>query len=91
MELKMGNPPHAFRETFYFSSYKNHKLIVNLWWVEVCNGKKSAFFAIFILSKENVFSVCFFMSVYIALNKFSEYMLFYKKTLLRTLFCLFLK
>ena len=39
------------RLTLYFSSYKNRKLKVKLWWVGARERKKRAFFVRFILSK----------------------------------------
>ena len=45
------------RWTLSFSSYKNHKLKVKLWWVWVCTIKKRAFFVPSILSKGNLFKI----------------------------------
>ena len=57
-ELKMENPAHSFRETtISFSSYKNGKLKVELWWVGAPERKKRAFFVSFILSKGNFFNI----------------------------------
>ena len=69
-ESNMENPTHSFRETC-FSSYKNCKLKVKLWWVGARERKKRAFFVSFILSEEN-FLTCF-ISMYSALNTLLEY------------------
>ena len=69
-ESNMENPTHTFRETC-FSSYKNCKLKVKLWWVGARERKKRAFFVSFILSEEN-FLTCF-ISMYSALNTLLEY------------------
>ena len=68
-----------------FSSYKNCKLIVKLWWVGAGERKKSSFFMTFSLSKGNS------ISMYCVLNKLSVYTLTYQKTLLHTLLLLVLK
>ena len=49
--------PHTVleRQNWCFSSYKNHKLRLKLWWVGVRERKKRAFVVPFILSKGNVF------------------------------------
>ena len=54
-EPKMENTTHSFTEkrTLSFSSYKNRKLKMELWWVEAPERKKLAFFVSFILSEEN--------------------------------------
>ena len=58
-ESKMKNPIHCFeRRGLYFSSYKNCKLKVKLWWVGVCKRKKRAFFVPFILSEGIFFNIC---------------------------------
>ena len=41
-----------------FSSYKNRKLKVKLWWVGAHERKKRAFFILFILSEGNFFNIC---------------------------------
>ena len=59
MESKMKNPTHSFkRRTLCFSSYKNGKLKVKLWWVWASERKKRAFFVPFILSEEIFFNIC---------------------------------
>ena len=52
--------PHTVLEsrTLCFSSYKNQKLKVKLWWVGARKRKKGTFFVPFILSEENVFNIC---------------------------------
>ena len=46
-ESKMENPIHSFRETnvqtLYFSSYKDRKLKVKLWWVGARERKRGHF------------------------------------------------
>ena len=46
------------RQTLRFSSYKNHKLKVKLWWVEALERKKRGFFVPFLLSEGNFFKNC---------------------------------
>ena len=52
--------PNTFleRQTLCFSSYQNHKLKVELWWVGVCERTTRAFFVPFILSEQNFFKIC---------------------------------
>ena len=52
--------PHTVleRQTLCFSSYKNHKLKVKLWWVGARERKKRAFFVPFILSEGIFFNIC---------------------------------
>ena len=87
---KMENPTHSCREwgTLCFSSYKNCKLKVKLRWVGARERKKEGIFCtVYFLRR-----IIFFISMYSVLNTLSEYTYFYKqKTLLHTLFCLFLK
>ena len=50
---------HSFqRRSLCFSSHKNRKLKVKLWWVGVCERKKRAFFVPFILSEGIFFNIC---------------------------------
>ena len=60
-ESKTENP-HAVleRRTLSFSSYKNRKLKVKLWWVGARERKKRAFFVPFTLS---VFTFVFYLNV----------------------------
>ena len=44
--------------TLCFSSYKNCKWKVKLWWFRAYKRKKSAFFVMFYLSQCNIFSIC---------------------------------
>ena len=58
-ESRMKNPTHSFkRRTLCFSSYKNRKLKVKLWWVGARERKKRAFFVPFILSEGIFFNIC---------------------------------
>ena len=52
--------PHTVleRRTLCFSSYKNRKLKVKLWWVGARERKKRAFFVPFILSEGIFFNIC---------------------------------
>ena len=74
------------RRTMCFSSYKNRKLKVKLWWVGACERKKTTFFVPLILSE--VFLTFVFLSHCIVywihfqnIHTFTYY----------ALFCLFLK
>ena len=50
-DSKMENPTHSFRETnLCFSSYRNCKLKVKLWWVRAHEREKKRIFSPFILS-----------------------------------------
>ena len=57
---KESKIPHTVleRRTLCFSSYKNRKLKVKLWWVGARERKKRAFFVPFILSEGNFFNIC---------------------------------
>ena len=92
-ESKMENPTHSFRETnLCFSSYKNCKLKVKLWWVGVRERKNRVFFVPFILSKGNFFKICVLSQCIVYWIHFQNIHTFtYQKTLLHTLFCFFLK
>ena len=86
--------PHTVLEirTFCFSSYKNHKWNVKLWWVEARGRKKRAFFVPFILSEGNFFNKLIYVNVYCIKHSFKKhYFITYQKALLHTLFFLFLK
>ena len=75
-EPKMWNT-HIVLEgwTMIFSSYKNCKLQLKLWWVGARERKKSAFFVTFILSKGNFFSYLPQCIVYWI--NFQKYLYFY--------------
>ena len=62
---KESKIPHTVleRRTLCFSSYKNRKLKVNQWWVELTKEKRGNFFVLFILSKENFFNILFSLNV----------------------------
>ena len=58
-ESKMGNPLIVLeRWTLCFSSYKNRKLKVKLWWVGARERKKKAFFVLFIFFEWICFKIC---------------------------------
>ena len=46
------------RRTLCFSSYKNRKLKVKLWWLGARERKKRALFILFILSEGKLFKIC---------------------------------
>ena len=46
------------RRTFCFSSYKNHKLKIKLWWDGACKRSKRVFSVWFILFERNLFNIC---------------------------------
>ena len=62
------------RQILYFSSYKNHKLKVKLWWIGVPERKMSAFFVPFILF--TVYYLLCFISIY-SVNTLSEFFFFF--------------
>ena len=86
--------PHTAleRRTLCFILYKNRKLKVKLWWIGARERKKRAFFLPFILSEGNLFNICVLSQCIVywihcqSIDTFT-----YQRTLLRTLFCLFLK
>ena len=74
-----------------FSSYKNRKLKVKLWWVGARERKKRAFFVPFILSEGNFFNICVLSQCKVYWIHFQNIHTFtYQITLLHTLFCLLL-
>ena len=80
------------RRTLYFSSYKNRKLKVKLWWFGTRERKKIAFFVPFILSEGNCSDICDVCQCTVHWIQFQNIHTFiYQKPLLHTLFCLFLK
>ena len=86
--------PHTVlkRQTLCFSSYKNHKLKVKLWWVGAHERRTRAFFVLFILSKENLFNICVLSECIVYWIHFQNIYIFtYQKTLLHTLLLLVLK
>ena len=87
-ESKIENP----RGTLCFSSYKNRKLKVKLLWVGAREKKKRAFFVPFLLSEGNFFNICVLSQCIVYWIHFQNIHTFtYQKTLLHTLFYLFLK
>ena len=77
-----------------FSSCKNRKLKVKLWRVGAREKKKKnrAFFVPFIFSKGSFFNICVLSRCIVYWIHFQNEQIFtYQKTLLHTLFCLFLK
>ena len=90
----MENPAVLERQTLCFSSYKNLKLKVKLWWVGTRKRKKGSFLYRLFCPNEVFFLHLCFMSVYSVLYwiQFLKIHTFtYQKTLLHTLFCLLLK
>ena len=80
------------RQILCFSSYKNRKLKVKLWWVGARERKKRAFFVPFILSEGNFFNICVLSQCIVYWIHFQNIHTFiYQKTLLLTLFYLFWK
>ena len=73
-ESKMEYPTHSFRETLCFSSYKNRKLKVNLWWVGARQRKKRT---CLFCPKEIFLTFVFYLNLYSVLNTLSEYTYFY--------------
>ena len=66
-----------------FSSYKNCKLKVKLWWVGARERKKSTLFVMVILSEENFFKVCvLFECIVYWINSQNIYTFAYQTTLL---------
>ena len=64
------------RRTLCFSSYKNRKLKVKLWWVEARERKKRAFFALFILPEGIFLTFVFYLNVKCIEYTFRIYILF---------------
>ena len=95
MENSSGKWTFSERWNLCFSSYNNHELKARLWWVGACEGKKSSFFTMFILSEGNFLKVCILIPMCSVLNKLSEYIYIYtftcKKTLLYTYLLLVFK
>ena len=76
----------------FFSTYKNRKLKVELWWIEAPKRKKTTFFVPSILPKANVFNICVLSWCIVYWIHFQNMATFtYGKTLIHTLFCLLLK
>ena len=85
---KMENPTVLERRTLCFSSCKNRKLKVKLWWVGARERNKRAFFVPFILSEDNFLNI-FVLSQFVVygINFQNIHTFTYQKTLLHTLFC----
>ena len=86
--------PHTLleRRTFYFSSYKNRKLKVEIWWVEAPKRKKRTFFVPFILPKAIFFNICVLSCCIVYWIHFQNMPTFtHRKTLVHTLFLLAFK
>ena len=64
------------RRTLCFSSYKNRKLKVKLWWVEARERKMRAFFALFILPEGIFLTFVFYLNVKCTEYTFRIYILF---------------
>ena len=84
-ESKMEKSTHIFGwRTLYFSSYKNRKLKVKLWWVRACERKNRAIFVPFILSEGNFFKICILSQCIVYWTHFQNIHTFtYQKTLLQ--------
>ena len=65
------------RRTLWFSSYKNRKLKVRLWWLGARERKKRAFFAPVILPEENFFNTCVYLNVTVYWIHFQNIIYFY--------------
>ena len=91
-ESKMENSTHnSKRPSLSFSSYKNRKLIVKLWWVGAHKRKKSIFCTVYFVRRKFFYHLCF-ISMYNVLNTLSEYLYFtYQKILVHTLSLLVFK
>ena len=86
--------PHTVleRRNLCFSSYKNRKLKVKLWWFRACKRKKKALFVAFILSKRKFFNICILFQCIVYWIHFQNIHTFtYEKTLLHTLLLLVFK
>ena len=85
--------PHTVseRQTLCFSSNKNRKLKVKLWWVGARERQKRAFFVLFILSEDNFFKFVLLPCIVYWIHFQNMHTFTYEKTLFHTLFCLFLK
>ena len=80
------------RRTLCFSSCKNCKIKVKLWWVRAREGKKILFLVPFSLSEGNLFGICVLSQCIVYWIHFENIHTFtYQKTLLHLIFCLFLK
>ena len=97
-ESKMLIPTLSFRETnlvllerptLCFSSNKNRKLKVKLWWVGASERKKRAFLVPFILSEGNFFKIYVLSQCIVYWMQFQNIHTFtYEKTLLHILLLL---
>ena len=79
-ESKMENPNAVLeRRTLWFSTYKNRKLKVKLWWVGAREWKKREFFVPFILSEGNFFNICVLSRCIVYWIHFQTYMVLHIK------------
>ena len=92
-ELKMEYRTHSLEtQTLCFSSYKNLRLKVKLWWVAAHKRKKEGIFCIVYFVRRSLFNVsiltqCILYWIYVQnIHTFT-----YQNILLYRLFCLFLK
>ena len=71
--------PHTVleRRTLCFSSYKNRKLKVKLWWAGARKRKKRAFSVLFFFSEWNFFNIYVLSQCIVHWRDFSEYTYFY--------------
>ena len=78
-----------------FSSFKNHKLKVKLWWIGDCKRKKTVIFLLFnclFCPKEIFFNIQVLSQCIVYWIRFQNiHACTYLKTLLHAFFCLFLK
>ena len=74
-----------------FSPYKNCELKVKLWWVGAREGKKSAFFIMFILPKANFFNIWVLFQCIVHWINFQNIHIFYIENYVIHFCCLFLK
>ena len=94
-EPKTENPSYSFRQTnLCFNSRRNQrtKIKVRLWWCGAYKRKKRAFFVRFILPEGSFFNICVLSQCIVHwLHLQNIHAFTYQKTLLHSLFYLFLK
>ena len=88
-ESKMENPTHIDWWIFPFSSYRNRRLKIKLWWVWVRKRKKSAFFVDYFVQRKFFFNICVLSECIVYwINIQNRYTFTYQKILLHTLLLL---
>ena len=92
-ESKMENPTILERQSLCFSSYKNRKLKLKLWWVGARKRKKKEFFCTVYFVRRKLFNHMCFISMYSVywIHFQNRHTFIYQRTLLHTRFCLALK